>query len=432
MQRWSRASRGHLPPRRPARAGGSRRIERGQRMTADAGADGGGALRRRVGPGLLLLYGLGTMVGAGIWVLVGEVAGTAGLAAPLAFLVAAAVAALSGIGYAALAGAMPEAGGEVVWVERAFGRRLVTAVTGWGVALTGLVSAATLTRGFAGYAAVLVPAPDWAAMVVLVAALTLLAVRGIQETAWAATALTLVSVAALLWLIGARFDALGDAPRLAAALPGLDPDAWTPVFAASFVAFYAFIGFEDMVNLAEEVRRPARTMAVAILGALLAAALLYGLVCAVAVLAVPPEDLAAQDAPLAYVMGRGSDDPAIALAGLVSVSNSALAQIVMAARVLLSLARRGAAPARFARIGGRGTPGAATLAAASVVLGLAVTQELAVLARITSGVVLVVFAMVNAAVIVLRRRDAAVRVPLAIPVLGLLCTLALLGASLAT
>lgn len=387
-------------------------------------------LVRALGPGLLMLYGMGTIVGAGIWVLVGEVAAVAGLLAPLAFLVAAAVAGLTGASYATLASVLPEAGGEVVYVDRAFARRTLTAVTGWAVAFTGVVSAATIARGFAGYLGVLVPLPELVVIAGITALLTAIAIRGILASAWFATLLTVVSVGALLWLVGARFEVLADWRRLPEAVNGEVGDVHV-VLSAAFVAFYAFIGFEDMVNVAEEVRRPRVTIPLAIGGALLGSAVLYALVASVAVLAVPPAELARQPAPLAHVMGRGADDPWIALAGLMAVTNSALAQLVMASRILLGLARKGLAPALFARIGARGTPAAGTAVVGATVLALALTQEIGTLARLTSGVVLAVFATVNLALLVLRVREPTTfRTPLLLPVLALVASGGLLLAAL--
>lgn len=185
------------------------------------------------------------------------------------------------------------------------------------------------------------------------------------------------------------------------------------------MTFYAFIGFEDMVNLTEEVRRPERDMAVAIVAALLGSALLYTLVTTVAVLAVPPAELAEQSAPLAYVMGRGGNDPWIAAAGLVSVTNSALAQIVMSARIPLGLARNGLAPTSFARIGPRRTLWVGTLACGAVALVLARTQELDDLARATSAIILLVFALVNISALALRRHGGPLRLQLWIPLVAL-------------
>ncbi len=393
------------------------------------------SLRRALNLPLLTLYGLGSIVGAGIYVLVGEVAGKAGMYAPLAFLLAALLAAFTGLSYAELAARFPHSAGEAHYVEQAFGGRWPALLTGWSVILTGMVSSATLTRGIVGYIALFAPLSDWLIIVLFVVTLATIACWGITQSAWSAAAMTLLSVGGLLLVVFAARSSLADLPaRWHELLPDASPATLTGILAGSFLAFYAFIGFEDMVNVAEEVRDPGRTMPVAILLALTGAATLYMLVAITAVLAVPPPQLAAHPAPLVAIAGASEWLSPRLIAGLsiVAITSSVLPQLVMGSRVLFGLARQGRAPAGFRKINARThTPLAATLFIAAAILLLALSLPLVTLARLTSFIVLGIFALVNLSALWLkvtgRRATATVSYPLWCPALGCaLCVLLLL------
>jgi amino acid transporter len=399
----------------------------------DAGSEA--TLARRLGLGLVTLYGLGNILGAGIYVLVGEVAGLAGMASPIAFLLAAGAAGFTALTYGEICARFPVSAGEAVYVQEAFARAPLSVVVGLLVALAGIVSAATLVRGFVGYLQVLVPLP---ALVVLLGAPLLLgavAAWGIAESMWAAAVLTLFEVLGLVLVVAV---AVPEADVLAARLPEIRPPAtlaaWQGIALAAFLAFYAFLGFEDMVNVAEEVRAPQRTMPYAILIALGVATALYGVVVLVAVLAVPPQALAASDAPLAlvYETATGQRPVLIGWIGVLAVMNGALVQMIMGARMLYGMSRRRWLPAALGQVHPRTrTPLRATAVVTVLVLALALWVPLVGLAGATSTLVLVVFSLVNAALIRLKRRapaPAGVRPwPGWVPWAGLLSTSGLLA-----
>ena len=268
------------------------------------------ALRRRLSLPLLTFYGLGTIVGAGIYVLIGAVAGRAGVYAPVAFLTAALIAGLTAHSYAKLSARFPKSAGEAVYVRQAFGSKALAAATGIAVIVTGVVSAATIANGFAGYSGVFFESPAWLVIVLFVLALCGVAIRGILESVWLATLITLLSIAGLLIVVFLARDALWTVgERWQDLVPPLELGAWTGITFGAFLAFYAFIGFEDMVNVAEEVREPRRTLPLAIYAALILAVLLYVLVALVAVLAVDVDVLATSAAPLVDVVAAtGSGD----------------------------------------------------------------------------------------------------------------------------
>jgi len=385
------------------------------------------------GLSLLLItgYGLGTIIGAGIYVLVGEVAGLAGMGAPLAFLLAAALAAPSALSFAELSARYPRSAGEALYVHAAFGRVWLSRLVGLLVLAVGMVVAATLSRGFVGYFQVFVPsAPAPAVIAVLVLALGALAAWGIRASVWLVTAMTLVEVGGLVLIVAVAADNLATLP---ARLPELltVSGAWPGLLAGAFLAFFAFIGFEDMVNVAEEVRDPRRNLPLGIVLALLVTAALYLLVALVAVLGLPLGELAASAAPLALLWERstGQAPALIAAVSLFAVVNGAMVQMIMASRVLYGLSRLGWLPAFLGRVDPRTrTPLGATGLVIAVVLVLALWIPLVWLANGVSFIVLIIFTLVNLALLRVKRRDPAPpgvpRIPAWVPVLGCVASIA--------
>ncbi len=392
-------------------------------------------LKRSLTLPLITFYGLGTILGAGIYVLVGEVAGRAGLYAPLAFMLAAVLAALTGLSYAELCARYPKSAGEALYVQEGFSRRALSVLVGLGIVLAGIVSSATLANGFVGYLHVFIPVADAPAIVALVLALGALAAWGITESVLAATVATVIEIAGLLLIVAVAGDSLATLPaRLPELLPPADAAVWHGILLGAFVAFYAFIGFEDMVNVAEEVKDPVRTLPRAILIAIAVSTALYLLVALTAVLALPRAELAASRAPLAllYERSTGAAPVPIALISLFAVVNGALIQIVMATRVFYGMSRQGWLPEPLGRVhAGRRTPLIATAVVTAVVLAFALALPLVALAQATSSIVLTVFALVNLSLIRIQRRAPRPRgvrtVPRWVPVAGLLSCAGLLA-----
>ncbi len=391
-------------------------------------------LRRAVSLPFLLLYGLGNILGAGIYVLIGKVVGEAGLFAPLAFFLAAVVAGFTAFAYAELAARFPVSAGEAVYVREAFGRDALSRVVGLLLAGAGVISAATIARGFVGYFQVFFPWPEAVVLVLLVLALGGVAAWGIRQSLWLAALFTLVEVGGLLLVVWVARDGFADLAEFVHAAPVLlEPGVGEGILLGAFLAFYAFIGFEDMVNIAEEVRAPERAFPPAMIGALLVAAVLYALVTAVAVLSLSVDRLGASDAPLALIYAEATDrEPvAITVISLFAVVNGALIQMIMASRVLYGMARSGWLPGGLARVHPRTrTPVLATGLVSAVVLGLALWMPLVRLAEGTSYLILTLFILVNAALIRIRHvqgRAPGVRaVPLWVPWIGLASSAGLL------
>jgi len=289
-------------------------------------------LKRGLSLWLLVLYGLGNILGAGIYVLVGKVAGSAGLFAPVAFLVASLVAAFTALSYAELVARYPLSAGEAVYVQKGLGLPALSVIVGLLIVLMGAVSAATIARGFVGYLDILIEVPDAVAIALLVVVLGMTATWGIVESVSIAALVTLVELLGLAMVLAVAGDSLFTIPeRLPELMPPMDPVIWQGILFGAFLAFYAFVGFEDMVNVAEEVRNPVRNVPLAILIALGVTTLLYAAVSLTAVLTVAPQQLAASDAPLAtvYQQATGSKPVVLSIISIFAVVNGALIQIIM-------------------------------------------------------------------------------------------------------
>ena len=406
-----------------------------QTQSAIGGPGAKAELRRSLSLSLITFYGLGTILGAGIYVLVGKVAGVAGMYAPISFALAAVIAGLSAFTYMELCSRHPLAGGAAVYTQRGFGLRWLSMLVGFLIVLSGLVSAATISKGFVGYFRVFVELPDAVIIVTVVVALAMLAAWGIAQSVAAAAVATVIEVGGLILIIAvasASFAALPE--RLPELIPSFERVAWEGIFLGGFLAFYAFIGFEDMANVAEEVKDPIRNMPRAILLAIAISTFLYLAVSLAAVLAVPMDELTASRAPLALMFEQttGASPKIMASISLFAVINGALIQIIMAARMLYGMSREGWLPKGIGKVNSRTqTPVFATILVSIGVLALALALPLVTLAKITSFAVLAVFALLGVALARMKRAGPPARdvytVPAWVPYASTVAAVALLG-----
>lgn len=397
----------------------------------------GPRLRRALGLPLLVFYGLGTIIGAGIYVAIGEVVGRAGGAAPLAFALAGVVAALTGLSYAELAARHPEAAGAAAYVEAAFHSPALSRAVGFVTVAVGIISAASIARGAAGYIQQFVPLPDAIGAAIVVALFAAIACLGVRQSVAAAATLTVLEIAGLLTVVGVGVAVMLQDQVDIAALAPTGAELWPGAAAGAFVAFFAFLGFETLANMAEEARDVGHTLPRAILLSIAAATLIYLAVATVAVVVVPGAEFGDSPAPLCLVLGRAglSCEPAFSAVALIAIGNGVLVEIMMVARLAYGMARRGWLPAPLAAVTGTThIPLRATLLAGGAVLGFTVLVDFGVLVNLASGLILGVFATVNLALMRLHRRaphaDPAFRAPRWAPPLGVVTSLALILAAL--
>lgn len=401
----------------------------------------GPALARRLTLPLVILFGLGVTIGAGIYVLIGVAAGRAGMHAPWAFVFAALVMAPTAASFAELSCRMPFSAGEAAYVEAGFRARWLTRGVGLMVAFVGVTSAAAIARGSAGYLRELVLLPYATLLVAVILAMGAVALWGIIESVIIAAAMTLIEIAGLLVIVVCGFATLPDiTTRLPETVTGLaSAAALTGILGASLLAFFAFIGFESLANIAEEVKAPERTLPRAIAWTLVLSTVLYVLVVWVALVAVSREELATAPAPLSVVYTRvtGASPLLISAIAVVATINGIIAQMVMSSRVIYGLADRGHLPPALARINATTrTPVLATILVVALVMAMALTIPIEALALTTSRITLAIFVLVNSALVVLKRREAnpptGFSVPILIPTIGAMLCFGLLIASLAT
>lgn len=385
-------------------------------------------LRRTVTTTALFLFILGDVLGAGVYVLAGQIAAISGGAVWVPLLVGMALALLTAGSYAELATRFPRAGGSSHYATRAFGP-FVGFLVGYCMLAAGIVSVGTLARGFAGdYLASFVTLPTVLVVLVFLVLLAALNARGISESMLVNRVATLIEVGGLLLVIalGAVVIARGDGDL--GALTELGTAEHGPiaaVLAGTVLAFYSYVGFETSVNVAEETRDPARSYPRALLGALLVAGLVYALVGVAAAAVVPTDRLASSTAPLLEVVSAAGLVPPVvfSLIALVAVANGALLTGIMSSRLAYGMARDGLLPRPLARLlPQRRTPWVAILVTTALSFLLALTGTIDVLASTMVLLLLVVFLAVNLSVLVLRRRpvegERGFRVPTLLPLAG--------------
>lgn len=387
-----------------------------------------GKLARRVGPVMLLFFIVGDMLGGGIYALVGKVGGEVGGAIWTAFAAAFLLAALTASAYAELVSKYPRAAGAALYANKAFHRPFFTFMIAFAVMASGITSASALARGFAGDAlAEFVSVDVVPVAIAFLIVVALINMRGIAESVRLNALLTLIEIGGLLLIVVIGLAALGD--------PGTDfgrnlefKEGITPLFAilsGAGLAFYALIGFEDSVNIAEEVRDPSRNYPVILFGGLAIAGVIYLMVTLVASAVIPTNELAGSTAPLVLV-GRqgplGVSPEVFAAITLFALSNGALINMIMASRLVYGMSEEGIVPSFFgAVLPGRRTPITAIALTTALGLILVSTGDLASLADTTVMLLLCAFATVNVAALVLRRDRVDhdhFRAPTIAPVLG--------------
>ena len=356
----------------------------------------------------LVFYGLAVIVGAGIYVALGAVIHRAGDAAPLSFLLAGITAGLTGLCYAELASRFPEASGGVAYIRHSFGSDRLAQLTGAAIALAVAIAAASIARGAVQYLSVLLPIGPTLLTTALILGFTGIAMLGVRESVGLAAAMGVIEITGLLaataaGLLGTtEFHFAGMWPT---GLPG-----WRGAFAGAFIAFFAFIGFETMANLAEEVKNPERTVPRGMLGAILASVLLYVAVSAAAVLADSREGN-----PLLGLF-EGHHASWFAAIGSIAIANGVLVHIVMLARLFYGMANTGQLPAILGTVSPRTqVPITATLTAGTMVLTAALLFPFERLLVWTDAITLGVFALVDLALWRLHQRQPATPVSFTAP-----------------
>lgn len=392
------------------------------------------AVKPTLGVIALTIYGVGNMLGAGIYGLVGKAAGELGNMVWLGFLASMIAAGLTGLSYASLGSRYPRAAGAAYITQRAFGITAISYVVGLAVMMSGLTSLAAASQVFASYAhEIVTDVPVKWVVVGFILALTVVNYVGMRESAWVNAICTAIEAGGLLLVVavGARYwGSIDYFDARSIKNPGGDFSV-SLMLSGAVLTFYAFIGFEDLLNISEEVRNPRRNFPIALLAALGIAATLYVAVCITAVSVVPHAQLAAASGPLVEVVRIAAPwvPPMLfTVVAMFAVTNTALLNYIMGSRLVYGMARQGLLPALLGRVHSRrSTPHIAILLLLVIVLGLALAGGIKALASATSLLLLGSFTLVNLALVVLKRRPGEPRggfeVPLVVPIGGAIVAL---------
>lgn len=386
------------------------KITVGEGVVPLAPASGAPGLRRALTLTHVVLYGLGVTIGAGIYVLVAAAAARAGMHAPIAFAAAGLLMGLTGFSLAELGVRMPVAAGEAAYARAAFQSERIAAFVGFLSIGMSLVSAATISVGAAGYVGVFVPLPDKVLVAAVVLSMGAIAARGILESVSFAGLMTLIELGGLIMVIIAGFlFAPGVVARAPEMLPlTTNPSVWSGIFTASLLAVFAFIGFEGIVNIAEEVKDPSRTLPRAIILTLAISTVLYVLVMWVALIALGPAELAASNAPVALVFERitGLSPRTMSAIAIVATLNGIVVNIIMASRIMYGLSRQDALPQAFGHItAATQTPLLATAVSVGIVLFFSLLMPIADLADLSARLTLAMFSLINLALLRIKMGD---------------------------
>lgn len=389
-------------------------------------------LKRTLSLWQVTVSGIGIVIGAGIYVLVGEGAREAGAAVWLSFGVAALLSGFTAMSYCELAGMYPSAGVEYEWSSRAF-NPFAGFIAGWMMAAAYAVAAGAVSLGFAQYLEHFVDVDARVAAIALLAMLTLIVISGVERSIWLSVLLATLQIGGLVLVIVAGLPDVGDQPLLEGA-------TITGVMSGAALVFFAFIGFDDIATLSEETEDAANVVPRALILTLVISAALYMLVGISAVSVVGVDALASSDRPLALVMeedwgNRASD--IVSFIALAATANTTLLVLTAASRLLYAMARSGALPAFLSRLGRAQSPYAGALVAFAAAVAFASLGDIGMIAGVTDFSVYCTFLSVNLAVVALRfrapRENRAFRIPLSVgpvpvtAVLGTVSVLAMVG-----
>ena len=392
-------------------------------------------LKRNVTLPMLIFYGLGNIFGAGIYVLIGEMAGIAGVYIPLSFFLACIVISFTALTYAELSARYPQSAGVAVYINAGFSSPVLSTIVGLTIVFSGLLSSATLIDGFHSYLSIFIQTPEITTTLIAVILISSIAIWGIFQSITITVLLTLIECFGLCMIIYVGFgDISWDIQTFKSYIPPMSFTLINAIILGAFLAFFAFLGFEDMVNIAEEVKDPTKTMPKAILITLAVATIVYIIIALVSISVISVEELAHSNAPLAKVYETATHSKAtiLSIIALFAVINGALVQIIMASRIFYGMSTQGWIPNFLSIVHPKThTPINATILAGLIVFFLSVYFPIITLAQSSSFLIFIIFTLVNVSLIIIKLKDPHPQdiktYPIAIPVIAIVLNLTLLS-----
>jgi APA family basic amino acid/polyamine antiporter len=402
-------------------------IPRVKLFALKTGKDKEPSLKRNVNLFQAIMYGVGLILGAGIYVLIGDVAGLAGNAMWVSFTIAAAIATFTGLSYAELTSMFPKSAAEYVFVKNAFRNNLAAFVAGWLITFVAIVSAGAVAIGFSGYLSGLFPQFDPVlSAIALVVVLSVINFIGIRESVWMNTAFTLVELAGLAVIVLAAmfFGSFSnidyyEVPPAAGASFALSVGA---ILGAAGLAFFAYFGFENLANISEETKNASRTIPRALMISIGITTAVYIIVALSAIALVGWEELSLTEAPLALAAEKAFGRSGLtALSGiaLFATSNTVLMMLIAASRIMFGMARDGALPPVLARIHpATKTPWIAVIFTMLLAVAVVALAQGSISTAASTAVfgIFIVYAFVNLALIWLRYKQPQLQRPFRVPI----------------
>lgn len=372
-------------------------------------------LSRHIGLFNLTMYGVGLILGAGIYVLIGEAAGFAGNALWLSFILGAIVALFAGLSYSELAALFPKAAAEYIFVKEGFRNGFIGFIVGWLTIVTSIIVAATVALGFAGYMEELTRIPIFVSALVIIGILSAINFLGIRESALLNTIFAFVTIAGLALVIVIGFSA----PVEVEIDYFENPMGFNGIILAFVLVFFAFIGFEDMANVSEEVKKPQKTIPRGIMISVLITAIIYILVSLASIRVVGWEQLSNSSAPLAFVAQQRLGEQGgfvLSVIALFATASTILITLVAGARIFYGMAKDGSLPSKLGIIHSKTkTPWIAVILIFATSCGFVFVGDIVIVANIVVFAVVVTFAMINASVILLRYTRPDLQRPFKVP-----------------
>jgi APA family basic amino acid/polyamine antiporter len=357
-------------------------------------------LKRELGLFSITLYGIGVILGAGIYALIALGAGLAGNMLWLAFLISAVIAIFTGLSYAELSSMFPQEAAEYNYARRAFKMEWLSFAVGWVLAIGTVIAAATVALGFGGYFSALTGVDVKVAALCLIGVMTVLNYLGIKESAWFNIVSTLVEVGGLLIVIAVG---LFTTPQVNADLLAMPVEGFAGILTAISVIFFAYIGFENVANLSEEVKNSRKTVPKALVLALAISSVLYMLVAIAAIREVGWEALSQSKAPLTLVVSRALGQYASILSyiALFATANTVLMFLIVPSRILYGMAEGKSLQGFFSSVGSRGTPYFSVAIVGCVAAFMAFALDIKTVAQLADLAVFIAYLVVNLALIAL-------------------------------
>jgi APA family basic amino acid/polyamine antiporter len=350
-------------------------------------------LNRTLGLGECIFFGVGSILGAGIYTLIGKVAGWSGNLTWLAFIFASVTALCTAFSYAELSAAFPKAGGEYVYAKNAFGKKMGLFL-GFLISINGIISGATVSLGFAGYLFALIGIEVLIAAIGIIAVIFLVNISGIRESSTINIIFTIIEISGLSFVIYSAIPYFGSVDYTEIPAQGMNG-----FLAGSALAFFAYMGFEDIVKLSEETKNPEKTIPKALFISSLIVLVVYSFIAISVVSVITPDELGKSASPLADVINSSYGRTGvliISIVALFSTSNTILSNMLGSSRVILNMAEETKSLKRFANISGkRKTPIAALIFILIVMCSFALIGNIEVIARIANVFIYVTFFIVN-------------------------------------